>query len=116
LRSGHELQQAHAAAVADPLGFDDAVGALRRYSLVEASDGAFRIHRLVQAVTRNRLTDESRRMRAEIAVRMVNRAFPISVQEIESWPASARLLPHALAAAGHAEALAVAQVPTAQLL
>ena len=36
----------------DDLEWNDAVGVLRRYSLIEIQDGAISVHRLVQAVAR----------------------------------------------------------------
>ena len=101
---------------ADPLTFDEAVAALRRYSLVEVSGDALSVHRLVQAVARDRLAEKARRTWAEAAVRLVNSTFPFKHDDLPTWPRSARLLPHALAAAGHAEALEVAAETTARLL
>jgi tetratricopeptide (TPR) repeat protein len=101
---------------ADPLAFDEALAALRRYSLVEVRDDALSVHRLVQAVARDRLQEKAQRMWAEAAVRLVNRAFPFKQDNLQTWPRSARLLPHAFAAAEHAEALEVASETTARLL
>jgi len=103
-------------AVADPLLFDEAVAALRRYSLVEVRDDALSVHRLVQAVARGRLRKRARRAWAEAAVRMVNDVFPFDSDDVRTWPQCARLLPHALAAAGQAEALGVAPEATGRLL
>ena len=44
---------------------DDAVAALRRYSLIAAEDGEITVHRLVQAVTRDGLDEAARRGCAE---------------------------------------------------
>ncbi len=97
--------------------FDQAVATLRRYSLVEVTSDGLSVHRLVQAVTRDRLAEGARRTWAEAAVRLVNHAFPSSITtDMRTWPQCARLLPHALAAAGHAETLEVASEATARLL
>ena len=88
----------------DPLACDDALAALRRYSLVEVREEALSVHRLVQAVARDRLAEDARRTWAEAAVRLVNGAFPFDSDDVRTWPECARLLPHALAAARHAEA------------
>ncbi len=108
-----------AEAVADPLQFDEAVAALRRYSLLEVGEGVLSVHRLVQAVARDRLTDEARKKWAAAAVRIVDDAFPSGEDDpsdVRTWPVCARLLPHALAAAGHAQALHVAPEATGRLL
>jgi len=110
------LPQPLADAAADPLAFDEAVAALRRYSLVEAGADALSVHRLVQAVARDRLTEEARRMWAEAAVRLLNSTLPFKHDDLQTWPRSARLLPHALAAAGHAESPGVASEATGRLL
>ncbi len=104
--------------MADPLLFDEAVAALRRYSLVEVRDDALSVHRLVQAVARGRLRKRAREAWAEAAVRMVDDAFPSGddPSDVRTWPQCARLLPHALAAAGQAEALGVAPEATGRLL
>ncbi|MCL6450068.1 MAG: tetratricopeptide repeat protein [Acetobacteraceae bacterium] len=103
-------------ALADPVGFDGAVAALRRYSLLETSGDALPVHRLVQVVTRDRLAEGARKAWAAAAVGLVDGAFPFDSDDVRTWPRSARLLPHALAAAGHAEALGVGAERTARLL
>jgi len=95
-----------------------AAAALRRYSLIEVGGEAWSVHRLVQAVARDRLAEESRRNWARAAVQIVDNAFPSgdAPQDRRTWSVCARLLPHALAAAGHAEALHVASEATGRLL
>jgi tetratricopeptide (TPR) repeat protein len=113
----HHLPQPLAEAVADPLTFDEALAALRRYSLIEVRNDALSVHRLVQAVARDRLSDEAPRAWAEAASSLVSSAFPSGIQtDVQAWPRCSRLLPHALAAAGHAEALEVASGATARIL
>jgi tetratricopeptide (TPR) repeat protein len=103
------LPEALAAALSDPFLFDEAVAALRRYSFMDVHEGALSVHRLVQAVVRDRLAPEDRRTWAEAAVRIVDHEFPESSDDVETWPWCARWLPHALAAASHAEAYDVAK-------
>jgi len=94
--------------VSNPVEFDSAVAALRRYSLIEVRDSSFSVHRLVQVVIRSQLADRNAETEwAEAAVGMANAAFPFKEEILDTWSPSARLLPHALAAAGHAERLAV---------
>jgi tetratricopeptide (TPR) repeat protein len=104
------VPQSLAAAVQDPVAMNDALAVLRRYSLMEVADEALAMHRLVQAVVRDRLGEEEQKQWAGDAVEMVGSAFPPGNfdENPETWPWCARLLPHALAAAGRAEALRVA--------
>jgi tetratricopeptide (TPR) repeat protein len=101
-----------------PGSLAEAAAALRRYSLIEVSGDAWSVHRLVQAVARDRLTEEARRNWARAAVQIVDSAFPSgdAPQDGRTWSVCARLLPHALAVAGHAEALHVASEATGRLL
>jgi tetratricopeptide (TPR) repeat protein len=111
-----DLPEPLCASARDPVAFNDAVAALRRFSLVEASADALSVHRLVQAVARDRLDAEHKRTWAMTAVDAVNRAFPGGSGDIRTWPTCSRLLPHALAAAGHAENLAGGGPATGRLL
>ena len=110
------LPESLASVASDPLAFDDAVDPLRRYSLVEVTAGTISVHRLVQAVTRDRLDGDELKKWAEAAVRIVNKAFPFDSDDVETWPVCSRLLPHALTAAEHAEALDVASDSSGRLM
>ena len=114
------LPETLASAIEDELELEDAISALRGYSLMSMAEGldSFSIHRLVQAVTLDRLSEDDRKEWAESAIRLVNDAFPFDVNNLETWEESRRLLPHALAAAGNAESeyLEIASEETAGLL
>ncbi|HKP52097.1 MAG TPA: tetratricopeptide repeat protein [Chloroflexia bacterium] len=112
------LPEPLATAVADPLAFGDAIAPLRHYSLVEVviDRNALSVHRLVQAVVRDRLGEGKRKRWAEAAVHLVEEAFPYRLNEMNTWQASTRIMPHALAASGHAEELAVMLELTGTLL
>jgi tetratricopeptide (TPR) repeat protein len=116
LQQAPELPEALAKAAADAVQFDDAIAALRRFSLVSRSGDVLSVHRLVQAVTRERMVEDARKLWAAAAARFVNRAFPIDSGDVRTWPACSRLLAHALAAADHSEPLGVAPDQTARLL
>jgi len=96
-----------AAAVGDPIAYQQLIGALRRYSLVATSAEALTIHRLVQAVVRHGLTAEQTRQWSATAARLVLAGFPEPAWlldmwlDADSWPTAARLLPHALAIAAN---------------
>jgi len=103
--------------VTDPLAMNKALKALRQYALLERAADTLSVHRMVQAVARDRLAEDAHQTWAEAAVRLVDSAFPSGViWDVQTWPRCARLLPHALEAAGHAEALEVASEATAHLL
>ena len=105
-----------AAAVADPLDFDEAVEPLLRYSLVEKTGETLSVHRLVQAVIRDCLAENEKKKWAEAAVNIVNIGFPGNSDDVRNWPACVPLLPHALVAAEHAETHQVALESTGRLL
>ena len=105
-----------AGVVADEMLLDDAIAALRRYSLLERSEDSLSVHRLVQIVACDRLSDDERKKCAEAAVRVVNAAFPQDSDDVRTWAVCARLLPHALAAAEFAERLELAPEATGRLL
>jgi tetratricopeptide (TPR) repeat protein len=119
LREGAEqLPEPLATTVADPLAFDDAIAPLLHYSLVEVDidRDSLSVHRLVQAVVRDRLGEDERKRWAEAAMRLANEAFPYELNKMNTWQVSTRMLPHALATAGHAEELGVAPEVAGRLL
>jgi tetratricopeptide (TPR) repeat protein len=106
-----------AALATDPFALDEAVTALRRYGLVKASEEALAIHRLLQRVVRAGLDPDVAADRAGLAVRLLEAAFPEEGHsDVTAWPVCERLLPHALAAAGHAEQHATEPAATVSLL
>ena len=94
-QGSEHLPKALRGVVSDPEAFDEAIAARRRYSLVEAAGDSLSVHRLVQAVVRERLGKGSRKTWAGAGVRLVNTAFPFYSDDVVTWPACARLLPHA---------------------
>ena len=116
-----DLPDELAAAVQDPLELDKAVMVLRDYSLVEVGaetleERGLSIHRLVQAVTRERLSGEDQKTWAAAAVSVVNDAFPNKASDVRNWPRCAQLATHAVQAAGHAEGCKVALKAVSRLL
>ena len=105
------------AAVGDALTFDDAVSGIRRYSLLDTdSEANLSVHRLVQAVIRDRLDEPGRQQWAEAAVNAVNTAFPNDSDDVRTWKECNRLLPHAIATTDLAEPLAIGLEAAARLL
>jgi len=110
------LPEILASAVKDEMALNDAIAALKRYSLMNVADDSLSVHKLVQAVARDRMSENERKRWAEAAVRLVNGAFPQKSQDVRTWDECSALLPHALAAAGHSEELEVAHEATSRLL
>ncbi len=105
--------------VTDPVVWDQGMAAFRRYALVEVTEAGLVVHRLVQAVTRDRLAAAERLAWAAAAVQVMAAAYPretYSPRDIGIWDRCAELLSHALVAAEHAGGLAVALEATGELL
>jgi len=116
LEGKEHLPKRLAKAVSQPMAMDRAIGALRRYSLVQAEKDSLTVHRLLQAVVRDRLPGNAKRNWAGAAVRVVNGAFPFESDDVRTWPECARLLSHGLASASHAERLDAASDEAGRLL
>ena len=114
----HKLPARLRKAVEDPVKLYEAVAALRAYSLCQVGREArtLSVHRLVQAVSRDRLDAKGRKRWAGAAVEIVSAAFPYESDDVRTWDACARLLPHALAAGERAEALGAAPKATGRAL
>ncbi len=76
------------AAVQDELQYDDALAALRTYSLAEVTTDAMSMHRLVQMVTRDRLKPAQRKKWARTAVCLLDAAYPFEKDDPGTWPRS----------------------------
>ena len=83
----------------DRLAADNAVRALRQYSLVTpAADGSVSVHPLVQAVTADDMTEDLARAWRQAAALLIEAAIPDHPEDPSSWPVFGALLPHAQAA------------------
>jgi tetratricopeptide (TPR) repeat protein len=105
-----------AAVACDRLTYNRALAAIGRYSLATVSPTVVGLHRLVQAVIQARFGEAGERAWAEAAVSLMRAAFPNESWEVASWPDCELLLPHLLAAAGHAERLGIAGEDVSWLL
>jgi transcriptional regulator with XRE-family HTH domain len=85
------------------LEMDEALGLLYRYSLIERTLRTLSLHRLVQEVTQEILSEEVRQQWMQRAVLVVNAVFPNG--EHGTWSQCEFLLPHALVCAKGIEAL-----------
>ena len=105
-----------ATAVRDRLALQQALGALRRYSLVAVTDQTVSMHRLVQRVTRDALTTSEQDIGATVAVRLVLASFPEDTEDAEQWPLAAGLLAHALTVISYPTPYVTDPEATAKLL
>ena len=99
-----EAGEVLAAALGDRLERAETAGALARASLVTVpAEGRLRVHRLVQAVTRDQLDDDQVAAWSRRALSLVAAVFPDSREDHRSWPVCASLAPHVEAVAAHTE-------------
>ena len=83
----------------DRLAADDAIGTLRRHSLVTlAVGGSVSVHRLVQAVTADQMPAELAAEWQQAAAALIEAAIPRDTGSPRTWQICAALLPHARAA------------------
>lgn len=80
----------------DPLRFSRAVGALGRYALVQIDreHQTLLVHRLVQALLREDVSDSDRDRFRHNVRRLLAEAVPSEPDDTATWPAFARLMPH----------------------
>ena len=116
IEGGQDLPEPLRSVLQDTIKLNDAVAALRRYSLIDIADERLSIHRLVQAVTFDSLGVDEKKKWAEAAVRLVNKAFPFESDDVRTWQVCSSLLSHALASTKLSEELEVAPEATARLL
>jgi tetratricopeptide (TPR) repeat protein len=96
------------------LEMSEALGLLHRYSLIERMEQTLSLHRLVQAVMQDVLSEKERLQWMERAVQVVNAAFPPF--DHADWPQCERLLPHALLLAQLIDELQITLPADAELL
>jgi tetratricopeptide (TPR) repeat protein len=109
------MPESLSATVTDALRFDEALMALRKYSLVAVDNETLAIHRLVQAVIRHTLDETAFKQWTGVAVHVVNASYPFDSNDVRTWPICEPLLPHASAALSHAETVQFASIETARL-
>jgi GTPase SAR1 family protein len=86
LREGAEhIPEPLASTASDRLAMNRAIKVLRQYSLIDASDESLSVHRLVQAVVRDRFGEDEGKRWAETAVRLLGVAFPLESHDARTW-------------------------------
>jgi tetratricopeptide (TPR) repeat protein len=89
----------------DDLARAEAQAAIRKLSLARIDENTLSMHRVVQAVVRDRL-DAGYAGRLVVGlIEVLASAFPFKQHQPHTWTASADLLPHILAAVEHSDAL-----------
>ena len=79
----------------DPLAAGDAIAALGRYSLVTpGGGGSVSVHRLVQAVTADRMASEQAGEWKQATAALIDAAIPGDTAMPGIWPVCAAMLPH----------------------
>lgn len=111
-----DMPESLAATARDNLLLDEALMALRKYSLVEVNNETLTVHGLVQAVIRHAMDDEALVQWTRVAVHVVNASFPNESGDVRTWPICSSLLPHASTALSHAEATQFSSNETSRLL
>jgi hypothetical protein len=101
------LPEPLATAAADPLGFANLTGVLRRRGLARLSVDHLQLHRLVQAIVRNRPHSgpDSEKMDGVVLGLLRGAVPPDPWNNPATWPAWRALLPHVLAATDVAQSL-----------
>ena len=115
VQAGEALPRPLSTAVQTPAGLDALISSLLRFSLVAANEKALSVHRLVGALTRDRLPEDHQRNWCEIGLRMMRDTLLFDETSTETWFELAPILPHALAVAEHAENLGVDPANNAHL-
>ncbi|NWJ48774.1 MAG: tetratricopeptide repeat protein [Chloroflexi bacterium] len=108
LEHADKLPERLAAAAGDELDWDEAIGAIKRYSLAEVSEKGLTLHRLVGLALRTAQGTDTTRL--EQAAGLLHAAYPSGdlSKKIELWEEYGQLLEAGLAAAGYAEERGVA--------
>lgn len=84
---------------------NNSIAALKRYSLMETKPKSLSVHRLVQMIVRDNLSEELKKAFAQVTVASVTGLWPGNTSDKSLWPRCERILPHSRACVGHAEKL-----------
>ena len=93
------LPEELAALLADELALNEAIGELRRYSLLARDGEMLVIHRLVQVVARDQMGEVRSKIWAEAAGNLLRKAYRFDQHDMTTWVQCGQLLPHVTATA-----------------
>ncbi len=82
--------------LADELALNEAIGELRRYSLLARDGETLTVHRLVQVVARDRMGEERGKIWADAAVSLLYEAYSFDKHDMFTWIVCGQLLPHVM--------------------
>jgi tetratricopeptide (TPR) repeat protein len=102
--------------LSDELEFGDAIVTLSRHALVTKKGDFLSVHRLVQLITRDRLSGREGRKLVELAIQLLNDAFCFDENHRASWLTCEALAPHILQVKQHADSLEIKSETFAALL
>lgn len=80
--------------IANPIQMASAIRELGRYALVTLDGNSVKVHRLIQALLRDELTEEQRVGYQHEAHLILAAAAPADPDDVTSWPRFKELLPH----------------------
>ena len=80
--------------VADELALDDAIGALRRYSLIQRVNNKLKMHQLVQTVARDRMGEATIKKCIETVEELLHKIYHFDTHNLSTWSEASYLLPH----------------------
>jgi len=78
----------------NPLDFEDIVAALRDYSLVQRNGDTISLHRLVQFVTRERMSDISKKQMLKVVLRLMAKTVKFDYYQEQTWKICQRYIDH----------------------
>jgi tetratricopeptide (TPR) repeat protein len=84
--------------VVDPVKLHRTFGRIASYGLARLDQAGIQVHRLVQAIIRDRLPDGQRHEQRDVVAALLVAVGPSDTDNPAVWPAWAGLLPHLLAA------------------
>jgi tetratricopeptide (TPR) repeat protein len=116
---GPELSSALTDVASDPLIFDELLKPLIQYSLLhrDRKSKTYDIHRLVQAVLKEGMNDDVKRLWIERVINAVARVLPeVDLNDLSTWAQIERILPHAQVCADLMQRWNIVSIEGAQLL
>lgn len=93
--------------IVNTLELQDAIAALRDYSLVEVAEDMIWFHPLVQSMARHSLDSKARNEWSAVVTNLLRRCFHYSPHDLTTWSSSELLFPHAWVCLDHALAAGV---------
>lgn len=96
LRHAAERSMAHR--LRDPATTEDALAVMVTYSLAQRRPGGFRVHRLLQEVIRQGLTEHRRQQFSRVVADMLLGGRPGPPERADQWSAYRTITPHVVAA------------------